>query len=104
MRIPQPNLRFMIHFYTSPAHLYRTVTMYPPDERGAVLDQIVDSAGDPAPAMPVERDQGTVFRIDEVAEVFARNRHIEDLSFEVQVWDPSVLPPPSPSSLPTAKL
>ena len=187
----------MLHFYASPEHLFRTVTMYPPDQRDAVFDQIVDAegwyggrfavghraaymrrresieqimhdeftakygrapskhpvffylrpnldletvdrdleqrrargetrtryvlvdltqiadtahvsftvfdshrsysercppdAGDPAPAMPILRDQGTVFHITEVAEVFARNRDVQDLSFEVQFWDPSIL-------------
>jgi hypothetical protein len=187
----------MIHFYTSCEHLFRTVTMYPPDERDAVLDRVVETegwyggrfaaghreaymrtresvertmyddfaakycrpasrhpvffylrpdldldavdgelrqrralgetrtryllvdlveiadtsqisftvfdshrsyaercraaAGGRTRAMPVVRDQGTVFRIDEVAEVFARTGEVPGLSFEVQIWDPAVL-------------
>lgn len=36
-------------------------------------------------------DVGRIFHVREIADVFERNRSIEDLSFEVQVWDPSVL-------------
>jgi hypothetical protein len=41
---------------------------------------------------PDVTDQGTVFHIRELAEVYARNRDVAGLSFEVQVWDPSILP------------
>ena len=43
------------------------------------------------PSLP---DQGTVFHIDEIADVYTRNRDVEGLSFEVQIWDPSVLRDP----------
>ncbi|HKJ86150.1 MAG TPA: hypothetical protein VKA06_08740, partial [Spirochaetia bacterium] len=85
---------------TDTAHISFTVF----DSHRSYAERCPTDAHDPAPAMAVERDQGTVFRIDEVAEVFARNRHIQDLSFEVQVWNPSILPPPSRCRLPTARL
>lgn len=198
MKVPSPNLQVMIHYYTSPNHLFQTVTMAPAHERDRILDEVVASeawfggrfaAGhreaymrkrvfveermyrdferkyEPPPTKhpvffyirpdldldtvkqelrrrethgesrtqfllvdlpePADRrfisftlfdshrsyerdflgltsdpdltDSGTVFHIRELAEVYARNRDVAGLSFEVQVWDPSILPvPPSP--------
>jgi hypothetical protein len=36
-------------------------------------------------------DAGRIFHIREIADVYERNRSVGDLSFEVQVWDPSIL-------------
>lgn len=36
-------------------------------------------------------DHGTVFHIQEIAEVYARHEEEDDLYFEVQVWDPEIL-------------
>jgi hypothetical protein len=82
---------------TDTAHISFTVF----DSHRSYAERCPADPGDPAPATPVERDQGTIFRIDEAAEVLARNRHIQDLSFEVQVWNPSILPSPSQLRLPT---
>lgn len=43
MKIELPNLRVMIHYYTSAAHLFKTVTMYPEDRSGRILDEIAAS-------------------------------------------------------------
>lgn len=36
-------------------------------------------------------DHGTMFHIQEIAEVYARHEEEDDLCFEVQVWDPEIL-------------
>jgi hypothetical protein len=38
-------------------------------------------------------DDGRVFHVSEIADVYARHRDEDDLSFEVQFWDPAVLRP-----------
>ena len=72
---------------TDTAHISFTVF----DSHRSDSGKCPPDTGDPAPAMPLVPDQGTVFHITEVAEVFARNRALPDLSFEVQVWNPRVL-------------
>jgi hypothetical protein len=198
--IPTPNLRIMLHHYSRPEHLFRTVTMYADDERERICDAIAatrtwywgrharenrryylqerlfvearmveafsakygppkgrhpvffylypslslpiieerlrqrrqydesetnyllvdlqeladttqisftlcDShrsyraamvrqgllSGDASLAPPA--DHGTVFHIRELAEVYARHQGEDDLYFEVQVWDPTILDP-----------
>ena len=55
--------------------------------RRAMLDAGFDTQL-PAETSP---DDGHVFHIDELAEVYARHQEEDDLSFEVQVWDPKIL-------------
>ena len=69
-------------------HISFTISDSHRSYRAALVQQGLLS-GDTSLTAPV--DHGTVFHIHEVAEVYARHKEVDELCFEVQVWDSEIL-------------
>jgi len=72
-------------------HDRRLISFTVRDSHRSYRRALMEAGFDTPPTDQASPDDGHVFHIDELAEVYSRHQEEDDLSFEVQVWDWRIL-------------